>query len=633
MPNIDNATHDKLEQSLAEIDWKAYLNQPYTPSPAAWEDQVLYFLMLDRFSDGNEKGYRDNNGVTVTAGKTPLFQPSDIGNAIGNEEDAKNWRDAGAVWIGGTLKGLTSKLGYLQRLGVTAIWVSPIFKQIAFQETYHGYGIQNFIDVDPHFGNREDLKTLVGEAHKHNIFVILDIILNHSGNVFGYEPDRYDTVDEHNHHFMDPRWDGRPYKVKGFHNHNGDASIPFISTPGEAGINDAIWPKEFQAPHFYTQKGRITSWDYDPEFREGDFSDLKDIHLGVGDADNYQPSSALRALCQVYKFWIAYADIDGFRVDTVKHMDLGATRYFTSVIHEFAQSLGKENFYLIGEITGGRERAFHTLEATGLDAALGIDDIPDKLEYMVKGYRNPQDYFSLFRNSLLVQKESHVWFKDKVVTVYDDHDQVRKGGNKARFCAGDAKWRKLALNVLALNATTLGIPCIYYGSEQGFDGEGGNDRYIREAMFGDKFGPFRSRGRHCFDEGNGLYEELTKILAIRKKKTVLRRGRQYLRQISDSGNEGSFGYPYMMGERMLSVIPWSRIFNDEEMVLAINTDTEKPRAAWVTIDSELHEGKPPFMQCIYSTEAAQIGNRLSIEARNGKAVQITVPAGGFVVYE
>ena len=178
------------------------------------------------------------------------------------------------------------------------------------------------------------------------------------------------------------------------------------------------------------------------------------------------------ALCQVYKFWIAYADVDGFRVDTVKHMDPGATRFFTSVIHEFAQSIGKENFYLIGEITGGRQRAFTTLETTGMDAALGIDDIPDKLEYLVKGYRNAREYFDLFRNSMLVQKESHIWFRNKVVTLFDDHDQVRKGGYKARFCAGDPAWPRLLLNVLALNATTLGIPCIYYGSEQGFDGEG-----------------------------------------------------------------------------------------------------------------------------------------------------------------
>ena len=72
-------------------------------------------------------------------------------------------------------------------------------------------------------------------------------------------------------------------------------------------------------------------------------------------------------------------------------MDLGAGRYFASVIHEFAQTLGKENFYLIGEITGGRQRAYQTLEETGLDAALGIDDIPDKLEYLLKGYRDPTD--------------------------------------------------------------------------------------------------------------------------------------------------------------------------------------------------------------------------------------------------
>ncbi len=101
----------------------------------------------------------------------------------------------------------------------------------------------------------------------------------------------------------------------------------------------------------------------------------------------------------MYKYWIAYTDVDGFRVDTVKHMHPGATRFFTSVIHEFAQNIGKENFYLIGEITGGRQRAFSTLETTGMDAALGIDDIPDKLEYLVKGYRNAREYFDLFRNS------------------------------------------------------------------------------------------------------------------------------------------------------------------------------------------------------------------------------------------
>ena len=291
--------------------------------------------------------------------------------------------------------------------------------------------------------------------------------------------------------------------------------------------------------------------------------------MAQGSLDAYRPSAALRALCDVYKFWIAYADIDGFRIDTVKHMDLGATRYFVSVIKEFAMSIGKENFYLIGEITGGRSRAFTTLELTGLDAALGIDDIPDKLEYLVKGLRNPNDYFSLFRNSELVNKESHIWFRNRVVTMFDDHDQVRKGDNKARFCADPDAW-KVLLNVLALNATTLGIPCIYYGSEQYFDGQGGNDRYIREAMFGGEFGAFRSRQRHFFNEDGPAYRELAQILAIRRQKIALRRGRQYLRPISGDG--ASFGLPQMMNGQLRSVVAWSRLFAGQEILLAINTD-------------------------------------------------------------
>ena len=135
---------------------------------------------------------------------------------------------AGGGWVGGNLKGLASKIGYLQRLGVTALWISPVFKQVRYQDTYHGYGIQNFLDVDPHFGTRPDLQELVRTAHRHGIYVILDIILNHSGNVFSYAPDRYLTQDPGSGHaYFDPRWDGRPYPVAGFHDASGRPSLPF----------------------------------------------------------------------------------------------------------------------------------------------------------------------------------------------------------------------------------------------------------------------------------------------------------------------------------------------------------------------------------------------------------------------
>lgn len=625
-----------VEKSLQELDFPALTRRTYTPSPAAWEDQVLYFLMLDRFSDGNERGFCDNNGQVVSAGSTPLYQPADAGNATQTEASAARWREAGGRWVGGNLKGLTSKMGYLQRMGVTAVWVSPIFKQVPYQGTYHGYGIQNFLDVDPHFGTRADLKRLVRTAHRHGIYVILDIILNHSGNVFSYTPDRYWTQDPGSGQwYLDPRWDDRSYGVAGFHTASGQPELPFapidLQTHRRAWPHGAIWPREFQQPATFTTKGRINNWDHDPEFMEGDFYDLKDIHLGQGSIDEYRPSPALLALCDVYRFWIAYADIDGFRVDTVKHMDPGAARFFTSVIHEFAQRIGKENFYLIGEITGGRTRAFTTLETTGMDAALGIDDIPDRLEYLVKGYRNPEEYFDLFRNSTLVQKESHIWFRNKVVTLFDDHDQVRKGNYKGRFCAGDPSWRKLLLNVLALNTTSLGIPCIYYGSEQGFDGEGDNDRYIREAMFGGEFGAFRSRGRHFFDEGNPVYQELSKILALRKQKIALRRGRQYLCPISGDGQ--NFGYPIVMGERMRSIVPWTRLFDDMQLLVALNTDPDQARSAWISMFPRLNpEGKP--LTCLYSSDPAQIGEQLTVQAAGERRMlNLRVPAAGFCIYE
>ena len=96
---------------------------------------------------------------------------------------------------GGTIRGLRSKLGYLRRLGITALWVSPIFRQVAFEPSYHGYGIQNFLDVDPHFGTREEFRDFVKAAHEQGIYVILDVVAHHTGNVFAYDPDRYATHD------------------------------------------------------------------------------------------------------------------------------------------------------------------------------------------------------------------------------------------------------------------------------------------------------------------------------------------------------------------------------------------------------------------------------------------------------
>jgi hypothetical protein len=111
---------ENIEKSLLELDFASLTRRTFTPSPAAWEDQVLYFLLLDRFSDGKEKdGYRDNENRPVRTGDTPMYQLESPGRV-----DYDTWFRAGGGWQGGTLKGLKSKLGYLRRLGITALWVS-----------------------------------------------------------------------------------------------------------------------------------------------------------------------------------------------------------------------------------------------------------------------------------------------------------------------------------------------------------------------------------------------------------------------------------------------------------------------------------------------------------------------------
>ena len=275
--------------SVREIDFAALRGQlpdrehcittKYHPSPAAWEDQVLYFLMLDRFSDGLEEGYRDGKNADKPA--TPLFKASDNGNAVGTAAAAGAWSEAGGGWCGGTLSGLTAKMDYLSKLGVTALWVSPLFKQLKSENSYHGYGIQDFLGVDPHFGTAEELRAMVQAAHERGIYVILDIILNHTGNVFAYK-------------HGDPKWDGNEHEVAGYRNAKGEPVLPFYDElPVTVASDDAIWPRELQPHTTFSKRGSISNWDWYPEYLEGDFCTLKDVHLGWGDTDHFVPSPAL----------------------------------------------------------------------------------------------------------------------------------------------------------------------------------------------------------------------------------------------------------------------------------------------------------------------------------------------------
>ncbi|MDF7801338.1 alpha-amylase family glycosyl hydrolase [Pontiellaceae bacterium B1224] len=648
--SVADTNSRNIEFSLDQVNLSEMTRgRSYYPSPASWDDEVLYFLFVDRFSDGCEYGgFGDVEGQAVGGPTGDRSTARFIFPDDSHTAERESWFEAGRTWCGGTLSGLTDKLGYLKRLGVSAIWLSPIFRQVTESNDYHGYGIQNFLDVDPHFGTREELKAFVEQAHQQGIRVILDIILNHAGDVFAYK-------DGHSYDY----YNGRVWPVNGFRKDINDAgSLPFgpVAHSEEKG---AVWPEEFQTPDAWTRQGQIQGWDAYPEYLDGDFCTLKDLFLGDASKNpdeawdvqkrikQFRASQTLMHLAEVYKYWIAYADLDGYRIDTVKHMEPGAVRIFANVIHEFAQSLGKEKFYLIGEVTGGRPHAVNILNTTGIDAALGINDIPDKLEFLAKGWRSPgnpeteeQDgYFELFRNSLLDQKNTHQWFGQHVVTMFDDHDQVGTK-HKFRFCGQDADSHQYLPAALGLNLTTIGIPCIYYGTEQAFSGadhrsgdesDSYSDVFLRECMFGGPFGALQSTDRHFFNESHSVYGFMASLCAVRRKHIALRRGRQYLRQVSATGQEGDFHFPQPIGGELRWVVAWSRIFADKEYICAMNTDATQSLSVWITVDKHLNPAGST-LSCLFSSDENQQGSTVPVVATNGSAVQVSIPPVGFAIF-
>jgi hypothetical protein len=301
MSKLKSIQDPRVQAVLSNVDRK------FHKSPDAWEDQLMYFLLPDRFSDGNERGYRNLANKLVNTGTTPLFSKADRGNAIDASDERNKWLNAGGKFIGGKIKAIVSKLGYLKRMGVTTLWIGPIFKQIADLETYHGYGIQDFLDVDPRFGTREDLNELVQAAHAAGIYVLLDVVLNHAGDVFGYKD-------------YSAHWDGTTHEVRGFWDgeRNSNNMIPLGPVDEnkypDAWPNGAIWPAELQNAGSFSRKGTIRDFDAKPEFLEGDFFGLKSFNLGAYDPKEFTPTSALQTLTECFKFWIAFADLDGFRV-------------------------------------------------------------------------------------------------------------------------------------------------------------------------------------------------------------------------------------------------------------------------------------------------------------------------------
>jgi glycosidase len=569
-----NTTAQRRLTSLEEVDLTP--PGPVHPSPADWSDQILYFLLPDRFSDGREAD-------------RPLFDPHDPDAS--RPKSVSEWMKSGCCYQGGKLRGAEQKLDYLKGLGVTTLWIGPVWKQRADLETYHGYGVQDFLDVEPRLGSKEELRSLVDAAHARGMYVLLDIIYNHTGNNWFYDNNGVasDTL---------PYRAEPTYPFKGWRSKTGEC-IDTIADP-----DDGVWPIEFQNPEWYSRAGSIQNWDHpgkelaaDAEFRRGDFGNLKDLELEKGEV--------LDGLIKAYQYWIAFTDCDGFRIDTVKHVPPEVSAIFCHNVRSFARKIGKTNFLLLGEVTGAPSLVRNYVDPKGpnLDAVLDIESAPRRLGDMVKGLTPPAEFFDHFGGRDEMGDVRKIGRHH--VSVLDDHDMVWRDG-KHRFAWNNQTGNGHLQNAHAVGVqlTTPGIPCIYYGTEQCFTGSESMhdesiepryegrvpmaDRYVRESMFGGSFGAFATSGCHFFDPNHPTFLRIAAIARLRNRDDAvgmaLRRGELFIRETkAPEDAEEDFH-----GPRPGQVVAWSRIFEGTAVIVTLNTHGLEPRSAEVTVDAKLH---------------------------------------------
>jgi glycosidase len=549
------------------------------PSPIDWRDCWMYFLVLDRFANH----------------QAPPNWP---------------WNQQYDYRQGGTFKGVTTQLNYLQDLGVKALWLSPVLKNPRpnWQYNYHGYDTQDFLHVDERFGSdgtlpsaERELAELIAQAHGRGIFVILDMVLNHAARVFDYVyhgqiVDKFDDLDVMNA----PLGQEPPIQwLNGYGLPRADWQDQ-IPPDTRLSPDDAVYPRDLQEKAFFRRRGNTISYALAPEgFVKGDFVQQRQLVVEYDATPSnqaavrsrYGPRPVLNILIHAYQYLIAKFDFDGFRIDTAKHISPLAIEAFGNAIREFAQTLGKRNFLTFGEIYDNEEtinrfvgRHSPNKSGFGIDAAL---DYPlfFKVTDIVKALRDVAELPSIFERRKQVEDtliSSHGEAGQYFVTFLDNHDQAQ------RFNQPSTRPEQVTMG-LAVLFCLQGIPAIYYGTEQGLQGTiDKNDLHpeqsVREALWGKP---------NAFDNQSFFYNYIKTLSRLRDEQSALRFGRLYFRQVSANGRD--FGHSSGTG----GLVAFSRVVSDVEVLVVANTNTQTAFDGLVLQDPDLNR-RPRRMLVAYS---------------------------------
>ncbi|WP_327269752.1 pullulanase-type alpha-1,6-glucosidase [Streptomyces sp. NBC_01218] len=550
------------------------------PSRQDLTREQFYFVMPDRFANGDTSN--DRGGLTGSRTETG-YDPTDKG-----------------FYQGGDLKGLTSRLDYVKGLGTTAIWLAPIFKNRPVQGTgadasagYHGYWITDFTQVDPHFGTNADLEKLIDKAHGKGMKVFFDVITNHTADTVDYAEKKYGYQPKGAHPYLDT--EGRP-----FDDADGMATVDADSFPYTPVTTGGKVPSWLNDPTMYHNRGDSTYAGESTEY--GDFSGLDDLWT--------ERPEVVTGMEKIYEKWVRDFDIDGFRIDTVKHVDLDFWTQWATALDTYAARHGRDDFFMFGEVYSADTAITSPYVTRGrLDATLDFPFQEAARQYASQG-APASKLAALYADDYRYTTDKANAYEQ--VTFLGNHDMGRIGTflKQDNPNASDAELLqrdKLANELMFLGR---GNPVVYSGDEQGYTGAGG-DKDARQPLFAtkiadylddDQLGTGRTHASDAYDTTHPLYTSIAALSRLTKAHPALQDGVQTER--------------YAEGQ----VYAYSRIDakRSNEYLVAVNNGTEARTVELTTESARMN------FRTVY-------GGSATVRSGPDKKVTLTVPALSSVV--
>ncbi len=513
------------------------------------EGETFYFVLTDRFENGDTS---NDEGGLVGDRMVTGFDPTDKG-----------------FYQGGDIQGLRDRLDYIEGLGTTAIWLTPSFKNNPVQGEgtdasagYHGYWITDFTQIDPHLGSNAELESFIDDAHARGIKVYFDIITNHTADLIDYAEGIYSYRTIADFPYKDVNGDivdvSALAGTEPFPQFNPATSFPY--TPVRPAENEIMVPDVLNDVTLYHNRGDSTWTGESVTF--GDFVGLDDLMT--------EAPLVVDTMIDIYTAWMDMG-IDGFRIDTVKHVNFEFWEVFTAAIADHALATPvTDEFFTFGEV--------YDADATKLAPYVRETDMTSVLDFTFQSvavnYARGQ---SAQGPAALFAADDHYTTghssASALPTFLGNHDMGRVGFLLQG--AGDELTRSAFAHEFMY--LTRGQPVVYYGDEQGFVGLG-NDKSARQSMFPSLTAEYQDQplldgstfgtGDH-FDTDGLLYDHIASSRHCATRTRPLDTGAQVELYAADGGG----------------VYAFARVDRDEkvEYLVALNNQTTAAEVTFTTL--------------------------------------------------